>query len=85
MSTNDDRSGVTMGDDDVVVRTDAKFKILAERVANTADSDLKEFLSGILKATETTLADLKSMRERLDKARADADAATATAQKAKNS
>lgn len=62
---------------------DAQFKVLAERVARTADSDLKDFLSGILKATEVTLGDLKSMRERLDKAQADADAAAAAAQKAK--
>jgi hypothetical protein len=62
---------------------DAQFKTLSERVARTADSDLKEFLSGVLKATETTLADLNSMRERLDKAQANADVAAAAAQKAR--
>ena len=62
---------------------DAQFKLLAERVSKTADSDLKEFLSGILKATETTLGDLRSMRERLDKTQANADAAAAAAQRAK--
>jgi len=65
------------------IGAEAQFKILAERVAKTADSDLKEFLSGVLKATETTLADLNSMRARLDKAQANAEAATAAAQKAK--
>jgi hypothetical protein len=74
--TNDAQS---LSDD---VGAEAQFKILAERVARTADSDLKEFLSGVLKATETTLADLNSMRERLDKAQADAESATAVAQKA---
>jgi len=79
MSINDDSGGATLsgvGD----IAADSQFKALAERVAKTADADLKVFLSGILKATETTLTDLKSMRERLDNAQAKADAAAAEAQ-----
>jgi hypothetical protein len=81
MSTSERTSDAKNFPDDV--GAEVQFKILAERVARTADADLKEFLSGILKATETTLADLNAMRERLDKAQADAQAATAAAQKAK--
>ncbi len=62
---------------------DLQFKLLSERVAKTSDSDLKEFLSGILKATEITLVDMRSMRERLEKVQANADAAAAAAQTAK--
>ncbi len=61
----------------------SQFKELSERVAKTADADLKLFLAGILKASEATMADLKAMRDRLDKAQADADAAAVAAVKAK--
>jgi hypothetical protein len=67
---------------------DVQFKELAERVAQTADSDLKHFLSGILRATEKQVADLdatrgdlKVVREKLDKAEAEASAAAERAAK----
>jgi hypothetical protein len=79
MSTSDESTATTTGGlADAAM--DTQFRALAERVAKTADSDLKEFLAGILKATETTLVDLKAMRERLDNAQAKADAAAAAAQ-----
>jgi ribosomal protein L9 len=79
--SNESGGGGLNGPADIGV--DAQFKTLADRVAKTADSDLKEFLSGILKATESTLTDMKFMQARLDKAQADADAAGAVAQKAR--
>lgn len=79
MSTNEESGGARMsGVADLGV--DTQFRVLAERVAKTVDSDMKEFLSGILNATETTLRDLKSMREQLDTAKARAETAAAAAQ-----
>jgi len=82
LARNDETGGAAQsGEADANV--DKQFKALTERVARTADSDLKEFLSGILRATETTLSDLKVMRERLDDAQAKADAAATAAQLAR--
>jgi hypothetical protein len=50
----------------------AKVDELSKRLAGAADPEMKQFLAGVLKAGETTLAEVKSLGERLAAAEAKA-------------